>query len=66
MELNINVIGYWFVFSLLLSLVAYFLLKPTREFPFRDSVIILLLSVIPPLSLLALVCFYMIPMNKHE
>ena len=56
---NVNVVGYYIVLSLFLALVSYFILKENRKFPSKDAFVISLLTIAPPLNVVALFIFYL-------
>ncbi|BBN82672.1 hypothetical protein PA25_26570 [Pseudoalteromonas sp. A25] len=65
-DINVRWVGYYAVLCLLFPVLAYFLLRGDRATPVKDSFIILLLSVAPPLQLVALLVFYSIPNKQPE
>ncbi|CAH9056603.1 hypothetical protein PSECIP111951_01494 [Pseudoalteromonas holothuriae] len=65
-DINVRWVGYFVILSLLFPILAFFLLRRSREKPVKDAFIILLLSVIPPLQLVALLVFYSIPNKQPE
>ncbi len=65
MDINATNISYYLLFSLVLSVISYFLLSGDRKRPSADATIILLLTPIPPLPLIALFLFYLKP-NKSN
>lgn len=64
MDINATVIGQYMMFALLLPVIAYFLLRQSRQYPGKDALVILLLTFVPPLSFIALLLFYIKP-NKQ-
>jgi hypothetical protein len=59
MNINANIIGYYIVFSIVLALISYFILKGNRKSPSKDAFVILLLMIVPPFGVIALFIFYL-------
>ena len=54
MNINVEIAGYYVVFSMALAVFAYILLRDKRKMPLFDALLVLVLMVVPPFSLLAL------------